>query len=71
MHPFHSLYTAELRQAELLRRAEAGARFTPRLSLTPVRATLGYWLVELGLRLIVQPRRLACSTKPRPTGNLS
>ena len=54
MHPFYSLYAAETRQAELLREARA-ARLAPGRH-TKVRTALGYLLVELGLRLAVQPR---------------
>ena len=54
MHPFYSLYVAETRQAELLREARAAGPAPRRRA--KLRTALGYWLVELGLRLAVQPR---------------
>ena len=62
MHPLYSEYVAQTRQAELLReariaRAEALPRTHPARRPGRVRTSFGYWLVELGLRIAVQPGR--------------
>jgi hypothetical protein len=59
MHPFYSLYAAEMWQADRLREAEVARRNAQFIRATraprqPLREALGYKLVEVGLRLAVR-----------------
>lgn len=57
MHPFYSLLASEVWQADRRREAEQWRRFPRPVAVSrhlPLRARVGYRLVEVGLRMAVR-----------------